>query len=131
MTTREIAANRRRSERAFHVATVERRSFSDIGCRRTYTYGLFGWDMTDAVAPLVWQCRSVSGVTCGAQHLHVPSGMVVIHCGHPTANFPYYIQTPRGASIFAPNGRGFQRLALAKEHVERLWEGRNNAEISR
>lgn len=56
--------------------------------------------------------------TCGAQYLHTPSGWVVRHCGHPTANFPYYIETPRGRHIYAPNGRGFQLLKDAKQRVE-------------
>lgn len=73
-----------------------------------------------APAPAVWERYGRKGVTCGARHLHVPSGMVVTHCGHPTANFPYYIETPAGESIYAPNGRGFQRLQLAKDHVEQL-----------
>lgn len=60
----------------------------------------------------------------GAIHAHRPSGMTVTHCGHPTANFPYYILTPAGEQILAPNGRGFQRLALAKSHVEQLWKER-------
>ena len=56
----------------------------------------------------------------GATYVHNPSGMMVHHCGHPTANFPYYITTPNHERILATNGRGFQRLELAKQHVEEL-----------
>jgi hypothetical protein len=49
--------------------------------------------------------------------------MTVIHCGHPTANFPYYICSAQGETILAPNGRGFQLLALAKARVEQLHKG--------
>ena len=54
---------------------------------------------------------------------HTPSGWIIRHCGHPTANFPYYIETQRGSHLYAPNGRGFQRLDLAKARVEQLWAG--------
>ena len=56
--------------------------------------------------------------TCGAKHIHV-SGHKVIHCGHPTALWPYYIVTPTGETVFAPNGRGFKHLAAAKAEAER------------
>jgi len=47
--------------------------------------------------------------------------MQVLHCGHPTANFPYYIRDVQGErQIYAPNGRGFQRLTEAKQYVEQL-----------
>jgi hypothetical protein len=63
-----------------------------------------------------------NGGGCGAQWRHV-SGHVVQHCGHPTANFPYYITAPDG-SIVWPYGRDrpytFAHLADAKGHVESL-----------
>jgi hypothetical protein len=43
---------------------------------------------------------------------------MVRHCGHPTANFPYYIETLDGRPIYAPNGRGFTKLKDAKQRVE-------------
>lgn len=70
----------------------------------------------------VWERHpGASGGTCGAWYLHVPSGMTVQHCGHPTANFPYYIVAADGTTILAPNGRAFRLLADAKTHVELLW----------
>jgi len=57
----------------------------------------------------------------GVVHVHTPSQMQVLHCGHPTANFPYYIRDVQGErQIYAPNGRGFQRLTEAKQYVEQL-----------
>jgi len=51
--------------------------------------------------------------------IHQASGWQIHHCRHPTANFPYYILTPDGRRVVNPrNGRGFQRLHLAQEHVE-------------
>lgn len=60
--------------------------------------------------------------TCGSQHRH-KSGYVVQHCGHPTANYPYYIITPAGEMVLAENGRGFRLLADAKKKVEELTNG--------
>lgn len=52
-------------------------------------------------------------------HRHTRSGWEVRHCGHPTANFPYFILKPDGERLLNPNnGRGFQRLELAKIYVE-------------
>jgi hypothetical protein len=58
----------------------------------------------------------------GAWYFHGPSGWTVHHCGHPTANFPYYILTKDGDRVLAPNGRGFQRLEIAQHHVEEHWQ---------
>ena len=60
-----------------------------------------------------------SGGSCGAEHNHA-SGYRVIHCGHPTALRPYYIESPDGKTILAPNGLAFPRLAEAKAAVEKL-----------
>ena len=58
-----------------------------------------------------------AGGTCGAKHTHI-SGHVIVHCGHPTALWPYYIVTPKNETILAPNGRGFKFLTDAKTEVE-------------
>jgi hypothetical protein len=58
------------------------------------------------------------GGKLGTVHIHTRSGWVIHHCGHPTANFPYYILKPDGERVLAPNGRGFQRLELAKQYTE-------------
>ncbi len=39
----------------------------------------------------------------------------VVHCGHPTALWPYYIEASFSPTIIlAPNGKGFQYLRDAK-----------------
>ncbi len=54
-----------------------------------------------------------AGGSCGASHAH-RSGWRVLHCGHPTANRPYYVIAWDGTTHFAPNGRGWQHLRDAK-----------------
>ncbi len=51
--------------------------------------------------------------------LHVSSGWEIRHCGHPTANWPYYLVDPSAPDeiVIAPNGRGFRLLAEAKDAV--------------
>jgi hypothetical protein len=80
-----------------------------------------GWlfdPATPAVAEPVWTRYAGSLGKLNTVHVHTRSGWQVHHCGHPTANFPYYILTPSGERILNLNGRGFQRLQLAKSHVE-------------
>jgi len=78
---------------------------------------------TVAAPSPVWERWGGGGIMGqkGAVYLHIPSGWQVRHCMHPTANFPYYILTPDGP-VFAANGRGFQRLELAQQHLENLWQ---------
>jgi hypothetical protein len=75
-------------------------------------------DEKPAPAPAVWERVLGSLGKIDTVHIHKPTGWTVRHCGHPTANFPYYIETPDGRRVLAPNGRGFQRLELAKKHTE-------------
>jgi hypothetical protein len=72
-----------------------------------------GWERLDAVDPRL-------GKGWGRWRFE-PNDWLVRHCGHPTALFPYYIQTTEGQMIVAPNGRGFTHLALAQAEVERLF----------
>lgn len=81
---------------------------------------LFDLGAPPAAAAPVWERIGGSG-TCGAVHVHLPSGMRVEHCGHPTANYPYTIECPNGEQIIDSNGRGFAHLVVAKIEVERLW----------
>jgi hypothetical protein len=46
------------------------------------------------------------------------AGYRVRHCGHPTALWSSYGQTPRTDLLIAPNGRGFQTLNQAQAAVE-------------
>jgi hypothetical protein len=49
---------------------------------------------------------------------------MVRHCGHQTANWPYYLTAPgRTETIVSFNGRGFSTAAIAKEVVEALVAG--------
>ena len=41
------------------------------------------------------------------------------HCGHPTANWPYYTVDLEGRMVLASEGRGFRTLAEAQAEVER------------
>ena len=43
----------------------------------------------------------------------------VRHCGHPTANWPYYIDAD--PIIVASNGHGFRLLVEAKQAAESLY----------
>lgn len=47
---------------------------------------------------------------------HYP-GWTVRHCGHPTANFPWYGVRPDGSIVKHKNGRAFQFLRDALEAV--------------
>jgi hypothetical protein len=57
----------------------------------------------------------------------------VRHCGHPTANYPYYLVSPEprlaGCTVVSFNGMGFCRLGIAMEVVERIVAG--EAEVTR
>ena len=81
---------------------------------------LFGEPPLQEVPDPVWVRYAGSLGKLNTVHSHVPSGWQVHHCGHPTANFPYYILKPDGETVLNPdNGRGFQRLELAKSYVEK------------
>lgn len=72
-----------------------------------------------AVPVPVWVRHAGAFGKLDTVHVHTRSGWQVRHCGHPTANFPYLIVTSDGEQLVNPvNGRGFQRLELAKEFVE-------------
>lgn len=74
----------------------------------------FGIDWIKTTGPLGHQ-------TCGAHYAMTldgePTGYVIKHCGHPTANWPYYIVRPDGQEMYSGGiglGYGFRRLAEAK-----------------
>lgn len=58
--------------------------------------------------------------------LHAPSGWRVTHCGHMTANWPYYLTDPahEARAVVSFNGLGFVSLRAAVEVVEQLACGR-------
>lgn len=54
------------------------------------------------------------------------AGFIIIHCGHPTANYPYYMQTPPGSPYpmgIAPNNMAFQYLADCQAAARLLHRG--------
>ncbi len=60
----------------------------------------------------------INGGTYGARWYH-GSGAVVIHCGHPTANFPYYAVDAKGNVMVHPYGsKTFRHLLDAQLLVE-------------
>ncbi len=62
--------------------------------------------------------------TC-TSYRHDASGWTVSHCGHMTANWPYYATDPSRPNlcITTHNGRGWMTLALAMEAIERVLVG--------
>jgi hypothetical protein len=56
------------------------------------------------------------------------SGWKVVHCGHPTANWPYYLGAPAdheldGDTIVSFNGLGFRFLDVAQTVAELVHNG--------
>lgn len=83
-----------------------------------------GWlfdpaELANLPAPLpVWTAIPGRVPKLHTRHVHNASGWAVLHCGHPTANYPYYVVTSAGAELVDPDtGRGFRRLELAKNFV--------------
>lgn len=74
-----------------------------------------------------WTRMSAPGNKCGARWRHDTSGWLVRHCGHPTANWPYYATDPDDPEervVVTHNGKGWRRLAEAMETVEGVLSGR-------
>lgn len=68
--------------------------------------------------------RPTNGKAQASQHL--ASGWVVAHCGHPTANWPFYAKHASladKACVVTHNGLGWRTLALAQEAIERVFAG--------
>lgn len=60
-----------------------------------------------------------------AGHWRHDSGWEIRHCGHPTANWPYYATSPEhDLMVVSHNGLGFWRLTDAMAQVEAAIEGR-------
>jgi hypothetical protein len=67
---------------------------------------------------------------------HEQSGWTVSHCGHPTANWPYYLTAPKehelaGLCIVSFNGKGFRLLVAAQTAVELVHAGQVEATTRR
>jgi hypothetical protein len=71
----------------------------------------------------MWIKRSAPGDKCGGAWRHT-SGWEVRHCGHPTANWPYYIEHPdRKEIVVSFNGLGFKTSKVARGVVEMIVTG--------
>lgn len=71
-----------------------------------------------------WTRLSQPGDKLRACWEHV-SGWQVRHCGHPTANWPYYAIDPAEPcrTVVTHNGHGFRTLLIACEQVEAVLAG--------
>lgn len=67
---------------------------------------------------------------CSAAYRHDATGWVVKHCGHPTANWPYYASAPDGSAslVIESCGRAFRLLDDACRAVEDLVAGTRTLE---
>lgn len=68
-----------------------------------------------------------------AVYRHEPTGWLIRHCGHPTANWPYYLVDPAhpAAATMTHNGLGFRRVVDAQQAVDDVLAGRKVATASR
>jgi hypothetical protein len=85
---------------------------------------------TDAGEALTWfrygpDCGRSYELQKGSEY----AGMAVKHCGHPTANWPYYIEAAwHHRMILAPNGHGFRLLAEAKQAAVEIYHRHQRGE---
>lgn len=71
-----------------------------------------------------WKRLSPPGHKLRAEWLHEASGWLVKHCGHPTANWPYYARQPHDpALVVTHNGKAWRTLLEACEGVESVLRG--------
>lgn len=72
---------------------------------------------------MIWSKHTFGPDSKFATHAHA-SGWQIHHCGHPTANWPYYLTAPGGSEmIMSHNGRGFCTVAICKAVVAHLLIG--------
>ena len=72
-----------------------------------------------------WIRLSEPGRKLDALYEHVTSGWRIRHCGHPTANCPYYAEDPAhpGTCTVTHNGQGFRTLEVALDSIEGVLRG--------
>jgi len=71
-----------------------------------------------------WTRLSKPGSSCWAHWVHEASTWQVRHCGHPTANWPYYLIDPGSlCTVVSFNGLGFKTVAVSMDVVERVLAG--------
>lgn len=73
-----------------------------------------------------WKKLSPPGSSKTANHYRHVSGWELRHCGHPTANYPWYAVDPSHPETVTVthNGKGFRLLIEAQIAVEGVVAGR-------
>ena len=66
-----------------------------------------------------WHAYGDSKHKCSRRHHLAPSPYWIIHCGHPTAHYPWYIEHADGGDFLGT----FRLLAEAKAMAEQLAAG--------
>lgn len=78
----------------------------------------------DLTRPDKW-IREGTKSKLGAIYRHEISSWRILHCGHPTANWPYHLVDPARpiCSVMTHNGLGFRTVKDAKAAVEEIYRG--------
>ena len=73
---------------------------------------------------MTWKRTSLADGKCHTRYEHA-DGWEVVHCGHPTALWPYYLRTIADSSaiVVSHNGRGFRGVRIARRVVEGILDG--------
>ncbi len=83
---------------------------------------------TSAEAPVAeppWVRLSLPGDKLRALWRHPATGWIIRHCGHPTANWPYYAVDPDHLDVMTTDQtrRGFQTLKRARGRIDGVVDG--------
>ena len=72
-----------------------------------------------------WTRISATKRKTDAHWIHKASGFQILHCGHPTANWPYYAIDPAdpGRTTVTHNGLGFRTLKDAFDQIDGVIAG--------
>ena len=71
-----------------------------------------------------WTRTSLADGKCHTRYEHA-AGWEVVHCGHPTAIWPYYLRRldDPSAIVVSHNGLGFRGVRIARRVVEGILDG--------
>ena len=71
-----------------------------------------------------WTRISPKPGTCWTHWAHQDSGWQFRHCGHPTANWPYYFIDPASLrTVMSFNGLGFKSVEVCMNVIEGVISG--------
>ena len=71
-----------------------------------------------------WTRLSQPGDKCSTRWVHDASHWQLRHCGHPTANWPYYLINPTSlCTVVSFNGKGFKTIEVCMNAVEGVLSG--------